>query len=81
MLSSRPWDDLPRLRASGQAYDVKGVWLEVLHVPSDETVRSVVLHPYRQVTDPCTEFSSGDVDGVLDGDIDGFVRAWRERGD
>ncbi|HVS84752.1 MAG TPA: peptide chain release factor 2 [Gaiellaceae bacterium] len=38
--------------------------------------RSYVLHPYQQVKDPRTGFEVGNAQGVLDGDIDGFIRAF-----
>jgi peptide chain release factor 2 len=35
-----------------------------------------VLHPYQQIKDLRTGFEEGDVESVLDGDLDEFVEAY-----
>jgi peptide chain release factor 2 len=46
-------------------------------------IRSYVLAPYRMIKDHRTKLSIGDVDRVLDGDLDPFIHAylvWRKTG-
>ena len=53
------------LREKGEAQDVG--W--------GSQIRSYVMHPYTMVKDHRTNHEMGDVQRVLDGDLDGFVRA------
>ena len=39
-------------------------------------VRNYVMHPYRLVKDVRTNYETGNLDQVLDGDIDGFITAY-----
>jgi peptide chain release factor 2 len=54
-----------------------------LEINFGSQIRSYVLAPYRMIKDHRTKLSIGDVDRVLDGDIDALVHAflvWRKTG-
>ncbi len=39
-------------------------------------IRSYVFHPYSMVKDHRTKFETGNVQGVMDGDLDGFIESF-----
>ena len=47
-----------------------------LDVNFGSQIRSYVLAPYRLVKDLRTSYEVGNVDGVLDGDLDPFIEAY-----
>ena len=54
-----------------------------LEINFGSQIRSYVLAPYRMIKDHRTKYSVGDVDRVLDGDMDEFMHAylvWRKTG-
>ena len=56
--------------ASRQIEDAK------LDIAFGSQIRSYVLQPYRLIKDLRTKYEVGDVDRVLDGDLDEFIRAY-----
>jgi peptide chain release factor 2 len=54
-----------------------------LEINFGSQIRSYVLAPYRLIKDHRTKLSIGDVDRVLDGDLDPFIHAflvWKKTG-
>jgi peptide chain release factor 2 len=49
---------------------------EVLDTGFGSQIRSYVLHPYQLVKDHRTNYEEGNAQGVLDGKLDGFIRAY-----
>jgi peptide chain release factor 2 len=47
-----------------------------LDISFGSQIRSYVLQPYRLIKDHRTKFEVGDVDRVLDGDLDPFIRSY-----
>jgi peptide chain release factor 2 len=39
-------------------------------------IRSYVFHPYKMIKDHRTEFEVGNVGPVMDGELDGFIKAY-----
>ena len=53
--------------------EIKG---EMKKIEWGSQIRSYVFQPYTMVKDHRTGYEDGDVDAVMDGEIDGFVRAY-----
>ena len=44
-------------------------------------IRSYILHPYQKVKDHRTEYETGNIDAVLDGDINVFIETYLQKKD
>jgi peptide chain release factor 2 len=66
---------LVELRERERAEELAKEKGETQDVNFGSQIRSYVLHPYTMVKDHRTNFEVGNAQGVLDGDLDGFVRA------
>jgi peptide chain release factor 2 len=71
MLSSKVWaqDELKRQQENKQ---IKG---DHIVAGWGHQIRSYVLHPYKMVKDLRTRYETSDTIGVLDGDLDEFIKA------
>ena len=47
-----------------------------LKIDFGSQIRNYVLHPYKMIKDVRTGIERGDVNNVLDGDINGFIKAF-----
>jgi peptide chain release factor 2 len=65
--------DLDRQRRDEEMAAIKG---DQQRVGFGSQIRSYVLQPYQMVKDLRTEHETGNVQGVLDGDLDPFMEAW-----
>ncbi|MGH9188269.1 MAG: peptide chain release factor 2 [Acidimicrobiales bacterium] len=65
--------DLERQKRTDELAAIAG---EQQRVGFGSQIRSYVLHPYQMVKDLRSGEETGNVDGVLDGDLDPFMEAW-----
>jgi peptide chain release factor 2 len=65
--------DLKRQQEEEELAEIKGD-----HIKAEwgSQIRSYVLHPYQMVKDHRTNFEVGNANGVLDGDLDGFIESY-----
>jgi peptide chain release factor 2 len=72
MLRSRLYDEeIKRRQAHTDKLDESK-----LEISFGSQIRSYVMQPYRLIKDHRTKFEVGDVDRVLDGDLDPFIRSY-----
>ena len=53
--------------------DIKGVHMKI---EWGSQIRSYVFMPYQLVKDHRTEYENGNIQNVMDGDLDGFINAF-----
>lgn len=72
MLKARLYE----LERQKQEEDIESRSGEKKDVAWGSQIRSYVFHPYKLVKDLRTDFETGNVDAVMDGELDGFVDAY-----
>src|SRR5690606_23841414 len=72
VLKSRLYD----LRLKEQQAELDRLGGEKKDIAFGHQIRSYVLHPYQMAKDHRTKYEVGDVTRVLDGDLDGFIKAY-----
>jgi peptide chain release factor 2 len=65
--------DLEHKKRQDELASIRG---ETKNVDFGSQIRSYVLQPYRMVKDLRSGHETGDVDGVLDGEIDEFIESY-----
>jgi peptide chain release factor 2 len=72
MLRSKLYDlEMQKRRAETEKLDETK-----MDISFGSQIRSYIMQPYRLIKDHRTKFSVGDVDRVLDGDLDPFIRSY-----
>ena len=72
MLRSKLYDlEMQKRRAENEKLDETK-----MDISFGSQIRSYVMQPYRLIKDHRTKFEVGDVDRVLDGDLDPFIRSY-----
>jgi peptide chain release factor 2 len=72
VLKARLYD----LRLKEQQAKLQQLGGEKKEIAFGSQIRSYVLHPYQMVKDHRTKFQMGDVNRVLDGDLDDFIKTY-----
>ncbi len=65
--------ELERIKKEQEVDELRG---NLTDIAWGNQIRSYVFHPYKMVKDHRTNFETGNVDAVMDGDIDGFINAY-----
>jgi peptide chain release factor 2 len=70
---------LYQLEAEKKERELKGIVGEQKNIEWGSQIRSYVFCPYTLVKDNRTDYEEGNVQAIMDGDIDGFIFAYLEK--
>lgn len=72
MLKSRLYEE--EMRKRQEAQNVTNATKKKIEWGSQ--IRSYVFHPYKMIKDHRTDYEVGNINPVMDGELDGFIKAW-----
>lgn len=64
------------LKEQQQADEIDEIRGDYVKAEWGSQIRSYVLHPYQMVKDHRTEYEVGNANGVLNGNLDGFIESY-----
>ncbi len=67
---------LYQLEMQKQLEDRDKIEADKMKIEWGSQIRNYVMHPYKLVKDTRTEYETADVDGVMNGDLDGFLKSY-----
>ncbi len=70
---------LLELQRQQQAQEIADIRGEQMDIAWGSQIRSYVFHPYRLVKDHRTNLEVGNVEAVMDGELDGFIAAFLQK--
>ena len=65
---------LKLIEVEKQENELKDITGEQMNIEFGSQIRSYVMHPYSMVKDHRTKYETSNVDAVLDGDLDMFIK-------
>jgi len=72
MLAARLYE----MEKQRKAQEQEGIHGDKMEIGWGSQIRSYVMQPYRMVKDHRTQHETGNVDSVLDGNLDSFIKAY-----
>ncbi len=67
------------LKQKEQEEELKGIIGDKKNIAWGNQIRSYILHPYKMIKDHRTNFEVGNVDAVLDGEINKFIESYLKK--
>ena len=75
-VGSEQWTEAERIEKEKELARIESIESSKKKIEWGSQIRSYVFHPYNMVKDHRTNFETSDTQGVMDGEIEGFVKAY-----